>query len=159
MVPLYHPLVRRLADLTACGLRRCRASTSSATSTKFFQNGAHAGRRADGAPAYRRPTAKRLKEHWETNYSGDNAGKVAVLGDGLKFEQMAMKAVDAQMIEQLKWTAETVCSTASMCRPTWSASARRRLTTISRPPTSSIIRSACRSSIDAIELCSTRALA
>src|SRR5690606_3090785 len=57
-------------------------------------------------------TASRLKETWETNYSGrGNAKKVAVLGDGLKFEAMSMKNTDAQMIEQLKWTAEVVCST------------------------------------------------
>src|SRR3546814_19841370 len=35
---------------------------------------------------------------------------VAVFGDGLKFEPMRMTSVDAQMIEQLKWTAEAVCS-------------------------------------------------
>ena len=34
-----------------------------------------------------------------------------MLGDGLKFEPMIMKAVDAQLIEQLKYSAETVCST------------------------------------------------
>jgi phage portal protein BeeE len=34
---------------------------------------------------------------------------VAVLGDGLKYEAMTMSAVDAQLIDQLKWTAENVC--------------------------------------------------
>jgi phage portal protein BeeE len=33
-----------------------------------------------------------------------------VLGDGLKFETLTMKAEDAQLIEQLKFTAEIVCS-------------------------------------------------
>jgi hypothetical protein len=55
-------------------------------------------------------TAQRLKEHWEEHYSGKNAGKVAVLGDGLKFEPMRMTSSDAQVIEQLKWTAEVVCA-------------------------------------------------
>lgn len=32
------------------------------------------------------------------------------MGDGLKFESMAITAIDAQLIDQLKWTAETVCS-------------------------------------------------
>jgi phage portal protein BeeE len=35
---------------------------------------------------------------------------VAVLGDGLAYQAMVMTAVDAQLIEQLKWTAETICS-------------------------------------------------
>jgi len=47
---------------------------------------------------------------WDTNYSGANAGKVAVLGDGLKFEQMAVNSVDSQLIEQLKWTGENICT-------------------------------------------------
>ena len=40
----------------------------------------------------------------------DEAGKIAVLGDGLTYEPMMMTAVDAQMIEQLKWSAETVAN-------------------------------------------------
>lgn len=55
-------------------------------------------------------SAKRMKDHWEKNYSGDGAGKVAVLGDGLKFEAMAMTALDSQLIEQLQMTAEIICS-------------------------------------------------
>ena len=54
-------------------------------------------------------TATRVKTYWETEFSGENAGKVAVLGDGLKYEPMTMSAVDAQLIDQLKWTAENVC--------------------------------------------------
>ena len=34
-----------------------------------------------------------------------------MLGDGLKFEKMSFTAVEGQMIEQLKYTAEVVCST------------------------------------------------
>jgi HK97 family phage portal protein len=55
-------------------------------------------------------TAARLKEAWDTKFSGDNAGKVAVLGDGLKYERMALTAEESQLIDQLKWTAEVVCS-------------------------------------------------
>jgi HK97 family phage portal protein len=55
-------------------------------------------------------TVKHLKDQWESNYSGKNAGKVAVLGDGLKYERMTLTAMDAQLIEQLKWTAENICS-------------------------------------------------
>ena len=36
--------------------------------------------------------------------------EVAVVGDGLKYEAMRAKAVDSQLIEQLKWTAEVICS-------------------------------------------------
>jgi HK97 family phage portal protein len=38
------------------------------------------------------------------------AAKIAILGDGLKFESLTMKAEEAQLIEQLKFTAEMICS-------------------------------------------------
>jgi phage portal protein BeeE len=34
-----------------------------------------------------------------------------VVGDGLKYEAIGVSAHDSQLIEQLKWTAEVVCST------------------------------------------------
>jgi phage portal protein BeeE len=37
-------------------------------------------------------------------------GKVAVLGDGLKYEAMAVNAKDAELVEQLKWTGSDVCT-------------------------------------------------
>jgi phage portal protein BeeE len=40
-----------------------------------------------------------------------NRGKVPVLGDGLKWEPLGvMKAVDAQLIDQLKWSDEKIAS-------------------------------------------------
>jgi HK97 family phage portal protein len=55
-------------------------------------------------------TALRLKAYWDTNFSGDNVGKVAVLGDGLEYKPMSYNAVDMQLIDQLKWTGENVCT-------------------------------------------------
>ena len=52
----------------------------------------------------------RLKEYWEANFTGENVGRTAVLGDGLTYEPMIVNPHDAQLIDQLKWTAETVCS-------------------------------------------------
>src|SRR5690606_9416350 len=50
-------------------------------------------------------------EYWDNNFSGENAGKVAVLGDGMTYQGLSVTPEDAQLIEQLKWTAEVVCST------------------------------------------------
>jgi len=56
-------------------------------------------------------TAKRIKDYWEKNYSGTNVGRgVAVLGDGLTFEGMKETSTDAQLTEQLKLTAEMICT-------------------------------------------------
>lgn len=110
MVPLYHPLCG-VSPLTACGIAAVQGLNIQSASSKFFQNGSQPSGVLTAPSTIDDVTAKRIKDYWETNYSGDNIGKVAVLGDGLKFEQMAVKAVDAQLIEQLKWSAETVCST------------------------------------------------
>ena len=109
MIPLYHPLCG-VSPITACGLAAVQGLGITSNSSKFFSNGSHPGGILTAPHHIDDDTAKRIKEHWENKFSGENMGKVAVLGDGLKFEQMAVKAVDAQLIEQLKWSAETVCS-------------------------------------------------
>lgn len=109
MVPLYHPLCG-VSPITACGLAALQGLAIQNNSTKFFQNNSRPGGILTAPGVIQDDTAKRLKEHWEQNYTGENIGKIAVLGDGLKFESMAITAIDAQLIDQLKWTAETVCS-------------------------------------------------
>jgi HK97 family phage portal protein len=109
MVPLYHPLCG-VSPLTACGIAAAQGLAIQKNSNKFFENGSRPGGVLTSPHTIPDATALRLKEYWEANFTGENAGKVAVLGDGLTFEHMAVKAVDAQLIEQLKWTAENVCS-------------------------------------------------
>jgi HK97 family phage portal protein len=56
--------------------------------------------------------AERIKNTWEAKYAGEaGASKLAVLGEGAKFEALTMTSDEAQLIEQLKYTAEVVCST------------------------------------------------
>lgn len=106
---LYHPLVG-ISPIYACGVAAIQGIRITSNSATFFGNGARPSGVLTAPGAIEDGTAKRLKEYWDANYTGANAGKVAVLGDGLKYEPMSMKATDAQLIEQLKWTAETVCS-------------------------------------------------
>jgi phage portal protein BeeE len=54
--------------------------------------------------------AGRLKTSWEENFSASNIGRIAVLGDGLKYEAMTINAHDAQLIEQLKMTGEMIAA-------------------------------------------------
>jgi phage portal protein BeeE len=54
-------------------------------------------------------TAARIKAQWETNFGGENYGRTAVLGDGLKPESFTINAADSQLIEQLGWTSEDIC--------------------------------------------------
>ncbi|UZW54960.1 phage portal protein [Sphingobium sp. JS3065] len=107
---LFHPLVG-LSPIFANGLAATQGLAIQNSSARLFLNGARPSGILTAPGEISEPTAQRLKEHWDNNYSGENAGKVAVLGDGLKFEAMAMKSTDAQLVEQLKWSAEVVCST------------------------------------------------
>lgn len=106
----FHPLVG-LSPIFAGGLAAMQGIAVQNDSTLFFQNGARPGGVLTAPGAIGDDTAKRLKEYWDTNFSGKNSGKVAVLGDGLKYEAMRAKATDSQLIEQLKWSGEVVCST------------------------------------------------
>lgn len=106
----YHPLVG-LSPIFAGGLAAMQGLAIQNDSASFFQNGARPGGVLTAPGAIEDETARRIKEYWDTNFSGDNSGKVAVLGDNLKYEPMRAKSTDSQLIEQLKWTAEVVCST------------------------------------------------
>lgn len=107
---LFHPLVG-ISPLYASSLSAGQGLKIQASSARFFGNGGRPGGVLTAPGAIAQETADRLKAHWDANYSGENAGKVAVLGDGLKFEPMTMTAIDSQMVEQLRLTAEIVCST------------------------------------------------
>ena len=110
---IFHPLVG-VSPIYACGLAATQGIRIQTNSAQFFGNGSNPGGILTAPGAIEEATAARLKAQWEANYSGANVGKVAVLGDGLKYEPMAVTAVDAQLIDQLKWSAETVCSVFGM---------------------------------------------
>lgn len=106
---MFHPLVG-VAPLFASGLSSTQGIAIQEQATNFFQNGSRPGGILSAPGEISPETAQRLKESWQENFTGANAGKVAVLGDGLKYEGLSTKATDAQLIEQLKWTADVVCS-------------------------------------------------
>ena len=106
---LFHPLVG-LSPIYACGVAAMQGLAIQNNQTNFFNNKSIPGGVLTAPGHIADDTAARLKTSWEKNYGGENIGRVAVLGDGLKFETMVMSAVDSQLIEQLKWTAETCCS-------------------------------------------------
>ena len=106
---LFHPLVG-ISPLYACALAACQSLKMQNDSSTFFENGAKPGGILSAPGAISDDTAKRLKAHWDTNYTGQNAGKIAVVGDDLKFQSIRMSASDSQMIEQLNLTAEMICT-------------------------------------------------
>lgn len=109
MLVLFHPLCG-VSPLFACGATALQGVVIQEMSRRFFAGGSHPGGVLLAPGAIDDKTAQRMKEYWQTEFSGDNVGKVAVLGDGLKYEPMTVTATDSQLIEQLRWTAETICA-------------------------------------------------
>jgi HK97 family phage portal protein len=109
MYTLYHPLIG-VSPIYACGVAAMQGLAIQDNSSKFFQNMSRPSGVLTAPGAISDETAARLKVNWETNFGGSNIGRVAVLGDGLKYDTMSINAVDSQLIEQLKMTAEMVCA-------------------------------------------------
>lgn len=106
----YHPLVG-LSPLFASGLPAFMGQKILENSAHLFQNGGRPAGILTVPEAISSERASELSTAWETKYGGENYGKVAVLGGDLKYQAISMKAEEAQLVEQLKMTAEMVCST------------------------------------------------
>lgn len=104
----YHPLCG-LSPIYACGLAALQGREIQKTSTLFFKNGSTPGGILTHPEAIDDETAKLYRDRWQEKFGGDNQGSIAVLGNGLTYQSIAMNSVDAQLIEQLKWTGETIC--------------------------------------------------
>lgn len=107
---LFHPLVG-IAPIYASGLAAMQGLNIQNQSVRLFANNATPGGILTAPGHIEDATAARLKADWEQKFGASNYGRLAVLGDGLEFKKMSLTAVEGQMIEQLKWTAEVVCST------------------------------------------------
>lgn len=105
--PKYHPLVG-IPPVEACALAAAQGMAIQNNATFFFRNGARPGGILTAPGPIKQETADRLKSTWNTNFTGENAGKVAVLTDGLKYDPLMVNANDAQQAEQLKLTNEMV---------------------------------------------------
>lgn len=104
---LFHPLVG-ISPIYACGMSATMGSKIQNNSTKFFANMSRPSGMLSTTQTIDDVTANRMKADWESNFGGENIGRLAVLGDGLKYEEMTIPAQDAQLIEQLQWTVEDV---------------------------------------------------
>lgn len=107
---LFHPLVG-VSPIYASALAATHGLKIQESSVRFFANDATPGGILSAPGRISKESADRLKDVWENKYGGSNRGRIAVLGDGLKFETMSVSPVDAQVVEQMRWSAEVVCST------------------------------------------------
>jgi HK97 family phage portal protein len=110
MICLFHPLVG-VTPIYACGMAALQGLTIQRSSSNHFANASQPGVIITAPAGITDVQALALKTKWETEFGGDNAGKVAIIGGELKFNQLSQNAVDSQLIEQLKWGDERICST------------------------------------------------
>lgn len=105
---LYHPLIG-IPPLCAVELAAGKNLKILRSSSMFFQNSAQPGGLLTAPAGMSETDAKDVKNYWDTEYGGDNAGKIAVIGADMKFTSFAMKGADAQVIEHLKYSDEQIC--------------------------------------------------
>jgi HK97 family phage portal protein len=106
---LYHPLIG-LSPIYACGLSAMQGYYIQKNSAAFFKNGGKPSGVIRVPGTIDPEKAREIKAAWETSYGGENSGKTALISGGADYVPISMSAVDAQTVEQLKMTAEIVCS-------------------------------------------------
>jgi HK97 family phage portal protein len=107
MLCLWHPLVG-VSPIYACAASATQGIRIQNNSARFFENMSRPSGILTAPSKISDEAAARLKAHWESNYTGLNIGRIAVLGDGLEYEAMTIPAQQAQLIEQLRFTVEDV---------------------------------------------------
>jgi HK97 family phage portal protein len=108
---LFHPLVG-ISPLYASALAATHGTNIQHAGSNLAANGVRPSALITYPARINPDDAARIKQTWETQYAGTaGASKLAILGDGAKFEALTMTSDEAQLIEQLKYTAEVVCST------------------------------------------------
>lgn len=107
---LFHPLIG-VSPLAAASLSVTQGREIQTSAVAHFANAARPAGMLTAPGAISDETAQQIREHWKSAYSGKNAGRVAVLADGLTYSPFpSIDAASSQMIEQLRWSAEVVCS-------------------------------------------------
>jgi HK97 family phage portal protein len=106
---LFHPLVGT-PPVFASGLSSMLGINAQKASTLLFENSSTPGGIITAPGEISQVEQDRFKSEWETRFLGKNYGRVAVMGGGLKYEKISMTHVEGQLIENLKWSAEVVCS-------------------------------------------------
>lgn len=107
---LWHPLVG-LSPIYAAGLAAHLGLKMLENTAKLFENGARPSGILTVPEAISPEHAQSLSDQWNNTYGGENYGKVAIMGGDMKYVPLTMRADEAQLIEQLRMTAELICST------------------------------------------------
>jgi HK97 family phage portal protein len=103
MVCLYHPLCG-VSPIYACGVSAMQGLAIAQNSTAFFTNGSQPPGVITVPGSITQEDADAVQAAW----SARKAGHIAILQSGMKYDPLAMNAVDAELIKQLQWTGEDI---------------------------------------------------
>lgn len=107
LLSLHHPLVG-VTPLFAAGVSAATGQQIQANSQAFFANMSRPSGALMVPGKLDDATLARLKSEWDLNFRNGQMGRTAVLQGGMKWETLQINAVDAQLIEQLRWSVEDV---------------------------------------------------
>ena len=106
--PLFHPLIG-IPPLAAANMPALKNLKILRNATNFFANNLQPGGILTAPAGISRDDAAKLKADWDAGLQEGNIGKIVVVGADLKFTPFAMKSIDAQMIEQTRYSDEQIC--------------------------------------------------
>ena len=105
---VHHPLIG-VPPLAAAHWPALKNMKIMRSATEFFANNAQPGGILTAPAGMTEDDAKAVQDYWAQNFQGANAGKVAIIGADMKFTPFAMKSIDSQMVEQMRYSDEQIC--------------------------------------------------
>ena len=106
--PFHHPLLG-VPPLSAAAIAAGKNIRILRNSAAFFENSANPGGLVAGPAGLSEADADKLQNFFNTSFTGDKSGKIAVIGADLKFTPFAFKAADSQLVEQMRYSDEQIC--------------------------------------------------
>lgn len=97
-----------ISPLVAAGLAQASAVAIGSSQAAFFSNMSRPSGVLQTDKVFTADQLTVLRNAWKAESTNMNAGGVPILSAGLKWESLTMSAVDAQMIEQLKWSTQEI---------------------------------------------------
>jgi HK97 family phage portal protein len=102
---IFHPLVGT-SPIMAAGMAAHIGLTIQSNNAALFGNDSSPPGVLTAPGVIDQPTAELMVARWHARARG----RIAVLGNGLAYTPLRVSAVESQMIEQLRWSAETVAA-------------------------------------------------
>lgn len=105
---VFHPLIG-IPPLAAAHWPALKNMKILKSATEFFSNNAQPGGLLTAPAGMDEKDAEAVKTYWNEQFNGSNSGRIAVIGADMKFTPFAMKSIDAQMVDQMKYSDEQIC--------------------------------------------------